>query len=112
MGFFEAFRERTFAPYRESGEFTELELAGICGVMDAIIEALKEMMVGEPMEGTLKHFARHTPHDYGEKQTHVLTNRGSYPYNRLTACYGHHGTDGEEVYVMVLRRPNGQMERK
>lgn len=73
---------------------------GLEAGIEATIEALKEMMVGEPIEARVSHYlSRYLP---GEERTEYLiqTERG---LRNLLKVEGHHGTDGEEVVVLAVR---------
>jgi len=101
--FFERLRERASeygAPIFESAY--EASAFGH-GVHNAL-EALKEMMVGEPIEAIVEHEINQ---DTESSRTEEWTTIDSHPLylDRYAECgfRGHHGTDGEEVTVMVFR---------
>jgi len=77
-------REHPFQPYTE----------GAASAIKATIEALKEMMVGRRKRARI---SWHTKPD-GEQWTLVRC----WDAEAITLD-GHHGTDGEEVYVLVVR---------
>jgi len=96
--FFERLGERAWLKLRKGkdlGKYNEAieKLAiGPANGVNATIEALKEMMVGEPMIATISH-NKLIMGDIGDEE---------YLFTNLHVA-GHHGTDGEEVTVMVLR---------
>lgn len=68
--------------------------------IDATIEALKEMVVGEPIKARARHYlSRYLP---GEERTEYLveTEQG---WRILFKLKGFHGTDGEEVAILAVR---------
>ncbi len=77
----------------------------------ATIEALREMMVGKPIEAIIEHEVHQ---DTESSNTEEWTTIESHPLylDRYAECgFGdHHGTDGEEVYVMVFRSRARQEE--
>ena len=74
-------------------------------VIDATLEALKEMMVGRPINAIVEHEINQ---DGESSCTEEWTTIDSHPLylDRYAECgfSGHHGTDGEEVCVIVFRR--------
>jgi len=100
--FFERLKERAetrlggAAKYKAQGFVaTQMYEAAVVAI-DATIEALKELMVGEPLPGLLCH------------DTEELSPSYTYLWLEKTIISeGHIGTDGEEVTVMVLRDGQG-----
>jgi len=100
--FFEALTERIS---KKAGQHIQLLeqgqgrpwFNGFMGGRDAAIKALKEMMVGEPMEAELRHSCSYGP----EREDRTFL----YKRSVLSAYWygGHYGTDGEEVAVFVVR---------
>jgi len=66
--------------------------------MTAAIKALKEMMVGEPMKAEVQHGTSH-----GLAFTEIVVEEGEEDETGYLIFNGHHGTDGEEVTVFVVR---------
>jgi len=95
MNFFKALREKTLVREQDRVGRSVYLSAGVQRGIDATIEALKEMVVGEPIPMNLSLFHR------SEAQVYTLL----YDKNdELHARWiGKHGTDGEEVVVMVFR---------
>lgn len=90
--FFEALRERVNSnPGIDLNGASAPLKGGFALGMGATIEALREMMVGEPI------------------RTVIIHHRGPWgePY---TSIDGYHGTDGEEVIVLALRA-DGEKEK-
>ena len=100
---FEALRKKSKdIAFKEPRKFTN-ELvsvhwmdAGVHEGIDATIEALKEMMVGEPMEGKIRHTG-----EEGGLATWTIIQGEDF---EMEIYSGHHGTDGEKVAVCVLRK--------
>ena len=86
MGFFEELRKRT----DENIDTFEQEYGSATKfiAIEATIEALKEMMVGEPMKAGIEHW-------------HDLTNIHAPDVGIW--IWGKHGTEGEQVHVIVVR---------
>jgi len=104
--FFERLRERTIHKLLIQEGYDPVEDAdvfephpdgwkGDVEEVDATIEALKEMMVGEPKR--MFRISHHTKPD-GEEWTFVRHFSSEH-----ISLDGHHGTDGEEVVVMVFK---------
>ena len=73
-------------------------IAGFGQGRDTTIEALKEMVVGEPIEGRLLHFAK------GYRWAPATHFRAEGSDSSLALANELIGTDGEEVAVCVLRK--------
>jgi len=100
--FFERLRERAWLKLRKGkdlGEYNEVveKLAiGPANGVNATIEALKEMVV-IPLN-KMRHLE--LGYDWEEDPVTALRTKGG---SDITIADGHHGTDGEEVTVMVFR---------
>jgi len=103
--FFEVLRDRAetrlggSAKYKAQGFVASQMYEAAVVAINATIEALKEMMVGEPIKARAHHYlSRYLP---GEERTEYLveTEQG---HGALFKVAGHHGTDGKEVTVLVL----------
>lgn len=98
MDFFEELKERANKrTWCKNSFWRKRRQEGI----DATIEALKEMMVGEPIRGRLNH--DENPYKKGDMLTWVWTSDMFKGERCSLLAPGHHGTDGEEVAVLVIR---------
>lgn len=70
--------------------------AGYTEVIEAAAEALEEMIVGEPTEAHISHFETNVERQW----TDIVSKFGR---GKIYLSSGHHGTDGEEVAVLVVR---------
>jgi len=101
MDFFEALSKRAHNKVdvdekRYGSPPFEFAVTGYGGIK-ATIEALKEMMVGEPQIGIVQH--------WGDRRTFINYTPRDFAYQCCTTLEGHQGTNGEEVMVMVFRIP-------
>jgi len=100
--FFEALARRAHPKLKALSDewglrFIERERLAKAG--DATIEALKEMMVGEPIKARVHHYlSRYLP---GQERTEYLIET-EHGWHSLFKLEGYHGTDDEEVTVMVF----------
>jgi len=101
MDIFETSRAEAYSKIQQLGDFIctgSEELAFYRGVQ-AHIEALKEMMVGEPIRGNL----RHSLIPQGSPYTYIYKPGIKGPPVAIALWDGHHGTAGEEVVAFVVR---------
>lgn len=88
MGFFEELERKA----RRRRHFMQEYGEGVGGT----IEALKEMMAEGPIRGNLYHHRT----SWAEPWSAIILPQGVGEFS----ISGHHGTDGEEVYVIVVRK--------
>jgi len=94
MDFFEALRK---------GALNKTDLRWGFAI-NATIEALREMLVGEPILAEIQH-----GFDGIEKYTEIVIEEGAMGHLMI---YVRHGTDGEEVYVLVVRADEPKQDSK
>jgi len=93
MDFFEALRTRALLRAIKEGH-----------AVDATVKTLREMMVGEPILAEIQH-----GFDGIEKYTEIVVKEGAMGHLMI---YVRHGTDGEEVYVLVVRADEPKQDSK
>lgn len=91
MDFFEIWKRKAEVKAEAEGRRWEFPLT-VKQTIDVTIEALKEMIIKEPFLRLLK--------TDGERDTWIMNHDGSV----MVHFWGVHGTDGDDVVVIVFRR--------